>query len=95
MARFESNRFKSSSESGVFLLDPEDRALLAACNDACAREEEEAEAHRRFLKIARELPAVRLEKVMQIRRLIASGDYVTEEKLQATVDRLLAALSGR
>ncbi len=89
------NGYRSSSESGVFLLDPEDRALLRACADACSREEEEAEAHRRFLKIARELPAVRLEKVMQIRRMIANGDYVTEEKLQATVDRLLQALSPR
>lgn len=93
MANFE-DRYgsTSSSDSGVFLLDPEDRALLRACADACTREEKEAEAHRRFLKLARELPAVRLQKVMAIRRMIASGDYVTEEKLQATVDRLLSAL---
>ena len=89
----------ASSDSGVFLLDPEDRALLKACREAC-RKQEGTEAHtreagityRRFLKIARELPAVRLEKVMRIRRMIAKGNYITEEKLQATVDRLLEAL---
>jgi hypothetical protein len=90
---FESNRFDlSKSDSGVFVLDPEDRALYRACREALSREEAEDEAHRRFLKIARELPAVRLKKVMEIRRQIADGSYITEDKLQATVDRLLDAL---
>ena len=56
------------------------------------KEETEDEAHKRFLKIARELPTVRLQKVMAIRRMIAGGTYITDEKLQATVDRLLEAL---
>ena len=88
------NSFDSSSksDSGVFLLDPEDRALFKACHEASKAEEAEDEAHRRFLKIAREMPAVRLEKVMQIRRMIANGTYITDEKLQATVDRLLNTL---
>lgn len=95
MASSETNRFASSSDSGVFLLDPADRKLLKACADAWQREEDaEAEAHRRFLKIARDLPAVRLERVMEIRRRIADGTYVTEEKLNATIDRLLSALRG-
>lgn len=55
-------------------------------------EETEAEAHRRFLKIARELPPVRLEKVMRIRNLIARGEYLTEERLQNTVDRLIQSM---
>ncbi len=86
------NRF-SKSDSGTFLLDPEDRALFRACKDALQQEENEDEAHKRFLKIARDLPAVRLQKVMRIRRMIAGGTYVTDEKLQATVARLLEALS--
>jgi len=94
MASFDTNEFASKSDSGVFVLDPADRALLRACADAATREEDEAEAHRRFLKIARELPAVRLEKVMQIRRMIANGTYVTEEKLQATIGRLVKSLTA-
>ena len=75
-----------------FLLDPADRALLGACHDALAADESEDEAHRRFLKVARELPAVRLQKVMEIRRQIASGTYLTEDKLASTVSRLLKSL---
>ncbi|MGE0712753.1 MAG: hypothetical protein AB7N76_11220 [Planctomycetota bacterium] len=90
--RFESNRFDSLSDSGVHVLEPEERRLLNACADAVEAEEAEAAAHRRFLAIARELPPVRLEKVMQIRNLIAKGEYITEERLQGTIDRLLQAL---
>lgn len=93
MSRFESSRFDSLSDSGVHVLEPKDRALLDACADATLREQEtEAEAHRRFLKIARELPPVRLEKVLRIRNLIARGEYMTEERLQNTVSRLLDSL---
>ena len=58
------------------------------------REETEAEAHQRFLKSARELPPVRLEKVLNLRRQIAEGTYVTEDKVQATIDRILESLQG-
>jgi hypothetical protein len=92
MSRFESSRFDSLSDSGVHVLEPEERRLLGACADAVEAEEAEAVAHRRFLKIARELPPVRLEKVMQIRNLIANGEYVTEERLKGTVERLLESL---
>ena len=92
MSRFESSRFDSLSDSGVHVLEPKDRALLDACADALDAEETEAEAHRRFLKIARELPPVRLEKVMRIRNLIARGEYMTEERLQNTVTNLLNAM---
>ena len=92
MSRFESSRFDSLSDSGVHVLEPKDRALLDACADALDAEETEAEAHRRFLKIARELPPVRLEKVMRIRNLIARGEYMTEERLQKTVTNLLNAM---
>tara|TARA_R110002072_G_scaffold1264_3_gene10299 strand:- start:351 stop:641 length:291 start_codon:yes stop_codon:yes gene_type:complete len=91
MSRFESSRFDSLSDSGVHVLDPKDRAMLDAAA-AETTEETEAEAHRRFLKIARELPPVRLEKVMRIRNLIARGEYLTEERLQNTVDRLLQSM---
>lgn len=94
MSRFENNNgFDSLSDSGVHVLDPEERRLLNACANAVDSDEEtEAQAHRRFLKIARELPPVRLEKVMKIRNMIARGEYITEERLQATVDRLVRAL---
>ena len=86
------NRFESPSDSGVYVLDPEERALIEACADNTRREAEEATAHRRFLRIARDLPAVRLQKVMEIRKQIAAGTYATEGKLKATVDRLLGVL---
>lgn len=89
---FDSNRFDSLSDSGVHVLEPEERRLLDACANAVDAEEAEAVAHRRFLKIARELPPVRLEKVMRIRNMIAQGEYCTEERLQATVERLLESL---
>lgn len=86
------NRFESPSDSGVYVLDSEERALIEACADNTRREAEEATAHRRFLRIARDLPAVRLQKVMEIRKQIAAGTYATEGKLKATVDRLLEVL---
>jgi hypothetical protein len=93
MAHYESDfGVYNSSDSGVFLLDPQERALLRACADKQAREDEEAEAHRRFLEIARDLPPVRLEKVLAIRRQIAEGSYLTKDKLESTIDRLLERL---
>lgn len=94
MAKFESDMggFNNSSDSGVFLLDPQERALLRACADKQAQEDEEAEAHRRFLKVARELPPVRLEKILAIRRQIAEGTYLTKDKLEDTVERLMESL---
>ena len=86
------NQFGSPSDSGVHVLEPEDQAFFEACKDAALREKEEAAAHRRFLQIARELPAVRLQKVMELRKQIAAGTYATEGKLKATVDRLLEVL---
>ena len=84
----------SNSDSGTFLLDPADRALLSACHEANTKAEAEDEAHRRFLKLARDLPAIRLKKVLKIRRMIADGTFMTEERLQETVDRLLASMRG-
>ncbi len=94
-SRFESNVFNaSSSDSGVFLLDPKDRALIEAAAAGLDDEAGDEVLHGRFLEIARKLPKVRLEKVMKIREEIAAGTYVTEEKLQATVTRLVSALRG-
>jgi anti-sigma28 factor (negative regulator of flagellin synthesis) len=90
--RFDSKfNLSSSSDSGVFMLDPADRAFLEA---AAVDKVKAVDDHARFLEIARKLPKVRLDKVMKIREEIAAGTYVNEEKLQATVDRLLAALRG-
>ena len=81
-----------SSDSGVFVLDPEDRALLRACAEASQDDAGELLAHKRFLKVARDLPPVRLEKVMKIRKLIADDEYLSPEKLQGAIDRLLEVL---
>lgn len=88
--RFESGRFElNPSDSGVFMLDPEVHGLLAG-DDPAAQVDTEA----RFLEIARRLPKVRLDKVMKIRDEIAAGTYVTEEKMQATVERILRVMRG-
>jgi len=42
-------------------------------------------------KIA-ELPEVRFEKVLTVRRQICRGQYKTDEKLDATIDRMLEDL---
>lgn len=93
--RFESNLFSaSSSDSGVFMLDPKDRAMIDAAAEGLDADTDEV-MHAKFLEAARRLPKVRLEKVMKIREEIAAGTYVNEEKLNATVDRLLNAMRGR
>ena len=83
-----------SSDSGTFLLDPEERALLRAYAERSAREEDEAEAHRHFLRAARELPAVRLEKVLRLRRQIAEGTYDLADRMEETAQRMLQRLQG-
>lgn len=83
----------NGSDSGLFLLDPEERALLRACAEEAERRDKEEESHQQFLKLARELPAVRLEKVLRIRRMIADGTYVTSERLNAAAARLTEALA--
>ena len=88
--RMDSMFSASSSDSGVFLLDPKERALIEAAAEGL--DADEGTAHARFLEIARKLPKVRLDKVMAIREQIAAGTYCTEEKLNATVDALLRAL---
>lgn len=94
-SRFESNLFSaSSSDSGVFMLDPKERAMIEAAAAGLDDDADEEVLHGRFLELARKLPKVRLDKVMKLREEIAAGTYVTEEKLQATVDRLLSSLRG-
>jgi hypothetical protein len=91
--RMDSMFSASSSDSGVFLLDPKERALIEAAAEGL-EDADEGTAHSRFLEIARQLPKVRLDKVMAIREQIAAGTYVTDEKMNATVDALLRALRG-
>ena len=55
-------------------------------------EVKEADAHARFLRKAKELPDVRMKKILEIRRQIANGTYETEEKLQEAVNNLLRDL---
>ena len=86
--RFESGQFEfKPSDSGVFMLDPE---LFNASDEV-----HEVDAQARLLDMARRLPKVRLDKVMKIRDEIAAGTYLTEEKMQATVDRITRTLRGR
>ena len=49
----------------------------------------EVSEHARFLDLLRRLPEVRLNRIDEIRQSIAAGEYVTEEKLDVALDRLL------
>jgi hypothetical protein len=73
------NRF-DGDESGVFVLDPREARA------------DEIETARDWLKKLRELPEVRLAKVLKVREEIAKGTYETEEKWRIAVDRLLEEL---
>lgn len=91
--RFES--FDLTNDSGVFMLDPADRERLGALADEATGGADVVDQNARLLERARALPAVRLDKVMKVREEIAAGTYITDEKLQATVDRFLRAARGR
>jgi hypothetical protein len=77
-------------ESGVFVLDPrEARVGGDAGRDDVNRDQTEARA---WLKKLRELPPVRLAKVLKVREEIAKGTYESEEKWRIAIDRLLEEL---
>ena len=48
----------------------------------------------RYLGEIKKLPDIRLDKVQQARELIAAGQYETTERIDGTVDRLLAELTS-
>lgn len=91
--RFES--FDLTSDSGVFMLDPAERELLGSLADKATQDAAAVDENARLLDIARSLPKVRLDKVMKVRDEIAAGTYITDEKIQATVDRFLRNVRGR
>lgn len=70
-------------ESGVFVLDPRDARVDGDAGKSEARA---------WLKRLRELPPVRLAKVLKVREEIAKGSYETEEKWRVAIDRLLEEL---
>lgn len=79
------NRFESSyrsSESGVFCMEPTKKSNANTASDDQAR----------WLKQLRELPDVRLKKVMKIREQISKGTYETEAKWKVALERLMEDL---
>ena len=86
------NRFESSfqsSESGVFCMEPESRKS-GRKNTASGRASGQ---HGRWMQQLRDMPDVRLERIMKIRDEIKKGTYETEGKWRVALDRLLADLS--
>lgn len=57
--------------------------------------EPESEEARKWLKQLRDMPDVRLKKIMKIRAEIAKGTYETAAKWRVALDRLLEELRGR
>ena len=54
--------------------------------------EPESDEARKWLKQLREMPDVRLKKIMKIRAEIAKGTYETAAKWRIALDRLLGEL---
>lgn len=69
------------SSSGTFCMEP----VKAPVNE---------DQHKRWLKQLREMPEVRLNKIMKIRAEIAKGTYETDAKWRVALDRLLEDLRG-
>jgi hypothetical protein len=75
-------------ESGVFLMERrvgDESGEFGYLNSEGKRD---AEA-RAWLKKLRDLPPVRLAKVLKIREQIAKGSYETPERWNVAIDRLL------
>jgi hypothetical protein len=47
----------------------------------------------RLLSLARELPAIRVDKVAALRDQVESDSYVSDHKIEVTVDRILSELT--
>jgi anti-sigma28 factor (negative regulator of flagellin synthesis) len=74
------NRFEvSSSESGVFCMEPKSVPSTAGDNS-------------KWLKQLREMPDVRLKKIMKIREEIRKGTYETASKWRRAVSRMIEDL---
>jgi hypothetical protein len=71
----------SNSDSGVFCMERK-------------AETTNLEQHRKWLKQLRDMPEVRLKKIMKIRAEIAKGTYETEAKWRIALDRLREDLSN-
>ncbi len=56
--------------------------------------EPESDEARKWLKQLREMPDVRLKKIMKIRAEIQKGKYETAAKWRVALDRLLEDLRG-
>jgi hypothetical protein len=78
------NRF-SGDESGVYVLDQ--RSESGEGLDAF-----ESDPTRVWLRKLRDLPPVRLAKVLRVRDEIARGTYETEERWRIAIDRLMEEL---
>ncbi len=55
-----------------------------------SRDRVELSEHARWLDALRALPAIRADKVAQIKAAIANGTYETDDKLNVAIDRLLS-----
>lgn len=48
----------------------------------------EVSEHAKWMERLRQLPAVRIDKVNQVRQAIADGSYETDDRLNAAIDQL-------
>ena len=58
------------------------------------RDRVELSEHARWLDALRERPAIRTEKVAEIKAAIANDSYESDEKLNTAIDRLLDDIAG-
>ena len=88
-------RAKVKKINGILSLADERADKLNAAQDLQAEELLEAGSNTplgQLLGKISELPEVRLEKVFTVRRQISLGQYEIDEKLDASVDRILEEL---
>ncbi len=84
---------------------PMDRALGASAprggepasadhqGQSIASDRVELSEHARFLDIIRRLPEVRTDLIARVRGAIADGDYVTDKRIGAAIERLIDELA--
>ncbi|HLU48859.1 MAG TPA: flagellar biosynthesis anti-sigma factor FlgM [Planctomycetota bacterium] len=61
----------------------------AASRSGGVRDRVQVSEHARLLELLARVPAVRTERVAELRRLIEAGDYETPERIEGAVKKLL------
>ena len=78
---------------GAFAPRSAEPASAELQGQSSASDRVELSEHARFLDILRRMPEVRTDLIARMRGAIADGDYVTDNKIGAAIDRLIDELA--